>query len=286
MEPKLNNTVYQIVPRVCPTCSKSASIIDSKNEPMAALYNISSELSIPMRSCSTCGLVFFDLIKGFNTFGEIYNHMSKPLSPSEIQPRHNTFAKLILRQKASAESDHLRILELGSGQSQLAQKLAQTGCWVTAVDLSQNSRTEMFPFGGKLSQYQANLANLKKADFPPNSFDWVIMDNVLEHLPEYNNILDCAYHWLDPKLGYFLISVPNAKSLKRLISNAYCNKHLYRPIEHVNMFSAKSLNFLLKKHGFHTESCFFFPRNVMDINVFLSMNFYPLLGIYKLYKKN
>jgi len=49
------------------------------------------------------------------------------------------------------------------------------------------------------------------------AFDTVIMSHVLEHIAEPNRVLSKIYKWLD-KDGVFLVSVPNAKSIHRLVA--------------------------------------------------------------------
>lgn len=53
-------------------------------------------------------------------------------------------------------------------------------------------------------------------DFPPNSFDCVVMTEVIEHMMEPGRVLQSIHRILKPK-GHIVLSTPNAVSLKGFI---------------------------------------------------------------------
>ncbi|HNX76642.1 MAG TPA: class I SAM-dependent methyltransferase [Candidatus Rifleibacterium sp.] len=236
-----------------------------------------------MRKCDKCNLCFFDLAQGYNTAGEIYNSIS-PLSTTFMCPRHKTFKKMIFR---SRQGRLPNILELGSGHSMLAQDLARAGCTVTVVDYEPCIEQRKYPQGGVLIPYKADLTSLKASDFSSEHFDWVILDNVLEHLPAYYGLITNIKSWIKKNpLGKVLVSVPNRLSLRNYLSPNYRKNHQYRPLEHVNMFDARSLDSLFEKRGFCLSPTIFFPTSLMDLIILLSMTLVSPFGLYRVYALN
>lgn len=279
----------RIIPRECPCCGGSAKVVSLRQEPFADLYKIDSELKFPLRHCHTCDLRYFDLLDGFNTNGEIYKKEGAPLSTLRFEPRHSTFKKMILGHCSLLQfrqDKKIRILELGSGHSMLAKELAFSGCQVTVVDLEPCQDESYLENGGSLTVVRADMNSMNYDSFLPASFDWIIMDNVLEHLPRFRTLLDHANTWLDrDNDGAFLVAVPNYNTIKRFVSSKYLAEHQFRPVEHVNMFSAKSLDWLFHSLGFKRGKLFFQPKTLMDVNIFLSVNFFSWHGIYRVYRK-
>jgi SAM-dependent methyltransferase len=84
-----------------------------------------------------------------------------------------------------------KVLEIGCGEGILAVLMAKKGAIVTATDISEKN----LQAARELSNKEGVKINFLKADaerlpFEGDSFDTVVADNVLEHLPDFNKGLE------------------------------------------------------------------------------------------------
>ncbi len=94
-----------------------------------------------------------------------------------------------------------RVLEVGCGDGALAEYLAKVHrCRVLAVDISTQAVRLARQRG--VEAYQRDVI---KEPFPSDSFDYVVLSEVLEHIPLPDELLES----LRPSAPRFLISVPN-----------------------------------------------------------------------------
>lgn len=94
------------------------------------------------------------------------------------------------------------------------------------------------------------FGSLENSDFPDNSFDYITMSQVLEHIQDPLNFLKLAVNKLSPG-GKIIMSFPNKDSFYRVISKEkWINWHV--PY-HLNFFSEKSLNLLADETGLKIE---------------------------------
>ena len=85
------------------------------------------------------------------------------------------------------------------------------------------------------------------AKFPKESFDYIIMKEVLEHIPNYKRVLKKCSIWIK-RGGKLIIIVPNGDSLwQRIFSK---NWYGYDVPRHVCTYNPKSIKILLEKMGF------------------------------------
>ena len=143
----------------------------------------------------------------------------------------------------------LEILDLGCGDGYLSCKIAERGFNVTCIDLSQNRLDKFKDQAGKLNIKQV-LGDVTKVELPADSFDVIVCSEVIEHLPNFKEVLAEAFRLLK-KGGYFIVTVPNDEKLK-MISCPHCLKHFFRD-DHVNSFNKGSLSAHLKEAGFSID---------------------------------
>ena len=83
-------------------------------------------------------------------------------------------------------------------------------------------------------------------------FDLIVAGEVMEHLSNPGNFLDCAKAHLYTD-GQLVISVPNASSLNYFIQNLFF-EHEKDNTDHCLLFSKITITRLLEKHGFNVKS--------------------------------
>ena len=88
---------------------------------------------------------------------------------------------------------------------------------------------------------------LKDAPFEANSFDFIMLSHVVEHIPEPLEFLQLV-HRLLKKGGTVYIEVPNYESFSRKYSQQYW--YAWETPRHLLMFSPKTITKLLEKAGF------------------------------------
>lgn len=214
---------------------------------------------------------FFDLLSNVNEKGEIY--ASQKLAAGVHHSRHDTFVRII-----SHELQISNGLEVGAGSCHVGKKLSRLGHSITAVDkYVANSEDEGVRF------VEGDCIGLPSDLFKPKSFDWILADNILEHLPRCDNLVKNMVHWLKDG-GFVLVSVPNGRTLKRFFSREH-RLQLYRPIEHINIFTPHTLDGLFKSYGMCRRGTTFRIQSFFDCMLKASIFGITPFGIYRCYYK-
>lgn len=133
-----------------------------------------------------------------------------------------------------------RILDVGCGAGGTLEPFAQAGFDCVGIDLDAN-----FLSGG--SQSRIRLENVRLEDFDSDElFDLIILDDVIEHLPDPSVGLSCVRSLLSDD-GIVACQVPVLDTLREL---GYRNDlRRYFQIAHVNHFSIAGLSALFAKAG-------------------------------------
>jgi 2-polyprenyl-3-methyl-5-hydroxy-6-metoxy-1,4-benzoquinol methylase len=138
-----------------------------------------------------------------------------------------------------------RVLEIGCGMGLLISAFRRFGCDVYGVELSEaNAR-----FARERLGLQVYTGTVEDAPLEPASFDLVILDNVLEHLPDPKATLKRATDLLRPQGGRLYIDTPNFEVAERLLYGSRWG--IYEP-DHVHLFSPKTMARLFEECGLST----------------------------------
>ena len=141
-----------------------------------------------------------------------------------------------------------KVLEIGCGDRSSLLYLKNLGCDVYCVESDRNVSKVIEKYGLdiKIGLFDAN-------DYAEDSFDCVVMEQVVEHIAEPVGILKGIERILRPN-GALLLATPNMESFgAKIFKNAWLNWHT--PY-HVSFFSRKSLKMCLDKTGFELEKIF------------------------------
>jgi 2-polyprenyl-6-hydroxyphenyl methylase/3-demethylubiquinone-9 3-methyltransferase len=158
-----------------------------------------------------------------------------------------------------ADLSQVRLLDIGCGGGVLAEEFAKLGCQVTGIDISDESlavarahaRTE-----GLSIDYRTGSAT--QLQFDGSSFEVVSCCDVLEHIPEWEQVIAEVGRVLKPG-GLFLFDTINrtSKSKSTFIFGLqeWSFTKLFPPDAHVwEMFiTPDELNGALKKHGMRVQ---------------------------------
>lgn len=182
----------------------------------------------------------------------------------------NSSLRLLAKQIYDTPQKSLRILDVGCGTGQLAAALATLGAKTVAnADTASESALTVYSVGLDISEASLaiakeqmdsvhaldlsakNLPEQLKAVLSENTFDVIVLADVLEHLLDPNALLDALKPYLANN-GKYLFSVPNAAYLGALLS-LYDDNWQYQEegildSTHVRFYTYKSFGELLKAH--------------------------------------
>ena len=107
------------------------------------------------------------------------------------------------------------------------------------------------PYGPPLRNKEKKLGiskkSIKNANFKKNSFDYIILKEVLEHIPNQRLVLMKCYEWLKPG-GKLIITIPNTSGIWNKIFKK--NWYGYDIPRHLYNYNPKNFSFFIKKFGF------------------------------------
>jgi 2-polyprenyl-3-methyl-5-hydroxy-6-metoxy-1,4-benzoquinol methylase len=159
-----------------------------------------------------------------------------------------------------------KVIDWGCGPGVFSIYLAENGCSVIGIDGSEN----MVNIGRKAAE-EKNLSQISFENrlFPLTEVpaewkgqDAVISSSVLEYIPEIDKTVQQIAQLVAPN-GYFIVSVPNKKSVFRRLE-LLCFSLLSKPnyLRFVkNQFTPKGFNKLLKDNGLHPIETIFYGGN-------------------------
>jgi len=150
---------------------------------------------------------------------KFYLYHDKNLSRSEIEKLNN--AKLV-----AAKTEHpsfskvvkmlegKNFLDLGCAYGELSRVLAEKGFIVHGIDRVESFITIAKEFNSTPNTYYEKRDFLEEP-FPDETFDGIIFLETIEHVENPTQYLKEFHRILKPE-GYFIVSTPNATSLKNM----------------------------------------------------------------------
>lgn len=134
--------------------------------------------------------------------------------------------------------------------------LLEIGCG-TGVFLDKAKKHGFDCHGLELSEYAANFVrqmgipvetkSIEDASYPQNSFDAIVMREVIEHLPHPLESLKTVHSWLKPG-GVLFMATGNYDCPERKLRGS--DWFYFMPEGHLNIFSNRTMRNYLQKVGF------------------------------------
>ena len=145
------------------------------------------------------------------------------------------------------------VLDLGCGEGVITRALAGNKYSVTGVD---GSGVKLAVAAKRLEGFKVKLVeSFFEKYIPRQSFNSIVMANILEHVSRPVSLLEKALNWLE-KNGRIIATVPNAESLNRRIGlKMGIIKRIYDLTDedlkkgHLRFYSLKTVSADFKKAG-------------------------------------
>ncbi len=140
---------------------------------------------------------------------------------------------------------NVRVLDIGCGFGETLGYHKKRGCEVFGVEADENIRRVADKYG-----YTVHIGLFDSKNFPHNSFDYVTMDQVMEHVQQPVKVLEGIARVLRPG-GVAILSVPNAHGWgARLFGHRWI--HWHAPY-HMQFYSVRSINEAVSRSGLKIE---------------------------------
>jgi SAM-dependent methyltransferase len=155
----------------------------------------------------------------------------------------------VVRQEPSLEESGERVADVGCGEGDLCHELRAAG-WPAVIGLDV-SRTRIERARRRYPQGQFYDRPIEETGIAAASLDLIIMDNVVEHLPDPAGTLRTLKQYLKPG-GRIVLITPNMQSGHfRLLGRRWTPE--LAPHAHIYLFTPPSMGTLLSNTGFTAD---------------------------------
>lgn len=152
-----------------------------------------------------------------------------------------------------------KVLEIGSGQGFVSERLNRNGCTVTAIEIDGEKAEQARKFCKTVL-----VGNVENMDLPlkEGSFDAILFGDVLEHLKEPEATLKKLKPFLSEN-GFIVVSLPNIANwkvrLKLLLGKFDYAERGIMDRTHLKFFTRKTARELIEQAGYSIERSEFVP---------------------------
>jgi 2-polyprenyl-3-methyl-5-hydroxy-6-metoxy-1,4-benzoquinol methylase len=184
-----------------------------------------------------------------------------------------TFEKQLENLKKYTTVKNKTLLDIGTGNGYLLEAAQDMGFDCQGVDISKNSTSianKKFP--GKIK-----TGSFLDLDYPDNYFDVITLTDVLEHISDPHGLFTKISSILKTGGIVFIIS-PNYNSLSRKVLGKKWFQYKY---EHVLYYNKKSIEYLIKHHGFQLLC---FKNNKKNFSIYYYMAYFKKYSFLKVGK--
>ncbi len=209
------------------------------------------------------------------TSSQFKDQLGSPGKRRIIENRWNIFQVMIQQwarqQNRNLSEERLRLLDAGCGDginmAGLAER-AKTAAWnfaITGVDYNPLRVRRAIRLDIGLPAAQSTLYTLP---FRDGTFDVILCNHVLEHVPEPEKALRELRRVLRQE-GLLIVGVPNEGCFLAKMRNRVFQRSILRHTDHLHFFTRESCSQLLQGTGFHIQrvegETFFFPLSYLNM---------------------
>jgi 2-polyprenyl-3-methyl-5-hydroxy-6-metoxy-1,4-benzoquinol methylase len=203
--------------------------------------------------CLHCGHKFLDNNFTSEQLGDLYSNYypRSSFSIENYQPLKfkNNFLSWFNGERRSAFTyipKGVKVLDVGCGFGQSLKYHQDRGCDAYGVEADSNIQKVIDEFG-----FNIKVGLFNQDDYKKNFFEYITMDQVLEHTVDPIKTLQGASKILKPN-GRIIISIPNSNGWgAKVFGRKWINWHTPYHLQH---FSKRSIKIAAKKSGLEVES--------------------------------
>lgn len=257
----------------CPVCSatsviKSYKLYDDR-------YGFNGLFSL--LRCQSCGHQTLEDAPKESALGDLYTEFypRKSFNPDNFKPykRGNFVQNWLVGGKSAAcqsVASNSRVLDIGCGYGETLAYMESMGCDVYGVDADRNVEKIAKRYGFKIhiGIFDGNV-------YEPDFFDFVTMNQVIEHVPDIHETFSAVSKILKPN-GSLIMSTPNANGWgAKLFGKRWINWHA--PY-HQQFLSKKSIELLAEQYNFKVQKIVTITRSEWIVYQILHLINYPQIG--------
>jgi len=197
--------------------------------------------------CQNCGVIYFDPLPTVDQLNRFYSASYYNFNRWHDEAKGKIYAKKLTKLKKNG-----RFLDVGCSTGFFINAIKNNSSWeVYGVDFGQDA----VQFAREKLHLDVERGNLQDAAFPDRYFDYIHLNNVLEHVPDPLSLLKECKRIVKPG-GTFFLSVPNGKNDSRGLIDFYQSEHIpARSVNgHIFFFPSKTLLTLFAEIGFTVKS--------------------------------
>ena len=212
--------------------------------------------------CSRCSHVFASFSatdpKDIETYKEDYYHKSEETSTLNSWILRNKCKRWLRISKAKS------ILDVGCGDGVFIQLMSDMGVKAAGTDLSEFAGNKIVD---KSIPVYRSIEEAKTGR--PEGYDLIVINHVLEHMPDPRMVIDQCRDMLTPS-GCLVLAVPDLSSYQTRLAGPMW--YGYDPPRHLHCFSSTRLEQLLQESKFEVkgnwkpimEFLLVFPKNTLE----------------------
>ncbi len=209
--------------------------------------SLGEELGYSIRCCSQCRLVYINPQPTVDEIPAFYDNMYMDDSPDEIAARGLGYTEKQLAKIVRKRMPHGgELLDIGCGFGAVLKEMAQYEEWgLQGVEIGEKAVAYARELVPSATIQEGTLAEI---NYPPASFDCILMVTVLEHVKDPLAVLKQVMTWLKPG-GLLLLQTPHVEPfirMKRYVPSVPI--HFEAP-RHLFDFSPRSLRMYMQGAG-------------------------------------
>ena len=225
----------------CPLCKNSAE------KSVLAQTALVNDAASDLVQCPACGVIYFDPLPSIEILNRFYSAAYYDFLRWPGEAGGAWFGRKLRKIGPTG-----RFLDVGCATGFFLNGIRQSTDWeVHGVEFGRHAV--------KYARQELGLdvleGDLKDANYPDGYFDYVHVNNVLEHVLDPAGLLAECHRVLKPN-GHFFLAVPNGVNDSRNLIDFFRSENLpaRSPSGHIFFFPARTLLKLFEQFGFTVRS--------------------------------
>ncbi len=204
---------------------------------------LTSGTSFDLAECPTCGVIAFNPLPSPEQLTEFYSAAYYDFDRYREEGKGMAFARKLARWRKTG-----RLLDVGCATGFFIHGIRNNSSWeVYGTEFSEPA----VRFANEKMQLNVEQGNLIDVAYPAKFFDFVHINNVLEHVPRPTELLEESRRIVKPD-GIVYLSVPNGSVDSRDLIDFYSSEK--QPARskngHIFFFPSQTLHALFEQVGF------------------------------------